>query len=261
MDMTGEYFEEQAASLEPPVLHVVADYDAMTARAADVVAGVVRSRPTAAITLPTGSTPTGLYRELIARAKQGSLDLSRMQLFCLDEYLGRAPEDEVSLTRMLIDEFIEPANLSEEQVHYIPSTADNPRAAADAYENEIVEAGGLDLTVLGLGPNGHIAFNEPGSPPESRTRVVDLTAESREQNSAYYGGAEIPAQAMTIGIGTILAARRILMIVSGESKAGMVRQMLEGPMTSDVPASWLRLAGSRYEVILDEAAASGLSGR
>lgn len=242
-----------------PVVTVVADYDAMSVRAADVVADTVRQHPAAAITVPTGSTPGGMYKELVERINSGKLDFSQARIFCLDDYLGRTPEDEASLTKLLIEEFLAPAQIPDANVHYIPTMADDPHAAAEAYEEEIADAGGLDLAVVGIGPNGHIAFNEPGSGPEAKTRVIDLTQESRDQNAAYYDGAEIPEKAITMGLGTILSARKIVMIVSGESKAGIVREALEGPMTSDVPASWLRLAGDRLEVVLDKEAASELS--
>ena len=120
--------------------------------------------------------------------------------------------------------------------------------------------GGLELAVVGLGPNGHVAFNEPGSPPDSRTRVIELTQESREQSSEYWEGEEaIPQRAMTMGLGTILSARKIVLIVSGESKAEIVRRALEEEPTLDVPASWLKQAGKRLHVILDREAASALT--
>ena len=245
-----------------PTITVVDSYEVMSRRAADIVADTVGRHPACAITVPTGSTPLGMYQELIRRVDAGTLDLSRVQIFCLDEYLGTSPDDVASLTGWLQREFLVPARIPEENIHYIPATADDPDAAAERYEAEIRAAGGLELAVLGLGPNGHVAFNEPGSAPDSRTRVLDLTEESREQNAAYYENrAEIPAQAMTMGLGTILGARRLVLIVSGESKAGIVRQSLEGPMTLDVPGSWLQLAGEKLEVILDAEAASALGGR
>lgn len=243
-----------------PMLTVVRDYEAMSRRAADVVVETITAYPTGAITVPTGSTPAGMYQELVDRIHEGTADFSQVQIFCLDDYLGQTPEDEASLTKLLIQEFLEPGQIPEENVHFIPTTADDPHAAAEQYEQEIAAAGGLELAVVGLGPNGHIAFNEPGSGPDTRTRVIDLTQESRDQNAAYYEGAEIPAQAITMGLGTILGARRIVMIVSGESKSEIVRETLTGPMTSEVPGSWLRLAGDRLEVVMDEDAASGLSG-
>lgn len=254
--------EEQGSghqSLAASKVTVVESYDAMSARAADAVIAAVRANPTGAITVPTGSTPVGMYKEIVRRIGAGEVDFSQAQVFCLDDYLGQTPSDAASLTKLLIREFLEPGRIPDTNVHYIPTTASDPHAAAEAYEQEIHDAGGLDLAVVGLGPNGHIAFNEPGSGPDARTRVIDLTQESRDQNAAYYDGAAIPEQAITMGLGTILGARRIVMIVSGAAKADIVRATLEEPMSSDVPGSWLRLAGDRLEVVLDRDAASALT--
>lgn len=237
-----------------PQVTFVDDYDAMSLLAADRVSEVLTAFPDAAITVPTGSTPAGMYRELVRRINAGELDASRAQIFCLDDYLGQTPSDEASLTKLLIREFLEPANIPAENIHYIPTVSDDPHAAAEAYEAEIEAAGGLKLAVIGLGPNGHVAFNEPGSGPDTRTRVVDLTRESRDQNAAYYEGAEIPEHAMTMGIGTILSAEKIVMIVSGAGKAGIVGEMVNGPMTDDLPGSWIGMAGERAELIVDAAA-------
>jgi glucosamine-6-phosphate deaminase len=252
--------ESDSAALEiGSTVRVVADYDAVSKEAADLVDLAVRNNPGAAITLPTGETPRGMYEELVRRIVSGDLDFSRIHLFCLDDYLGTTVEDEASLTRWLSDVFLKPAGLGGDNVHFVPTNAPVPDAAADAYEDEIQSFGGLKLAVVGLGPNGHIGFNEPGSLPESRTRVVDLTEASRDQNALYYEGQpDIPAQAMTIGLGTILESDQIVLIVSGASKAGILRAALEGPMTPDVPGSYLRAAGSRLVVIADEAAASQL---
>lgn len=144
-------------------------------------------------------------------------------------------------------------------MHFVPTLASDPHEAAEEYERQIEAKGGLELAVLGLGPNGHIGFNEPGSPINSRTRVVDLTPESRNQNAAYYDSAEeIPDQAMTIGIGTLLEARRIVLIVSGADKSSILRASLLGPVTADVPGSFLQTVGDRLTVIADSAAAAEL---
>lgn len=241
---------------EKPRITVVDDYNAMSKRAADRVADVITAFPDAAITVPTGSTPAGMYEELVRRINSGELDVSKTQIFCLDDYLGKTPEDDASLTKLLIRDFLEPANIPMENVHLIPTVTDDPHAAADEYEAAIAAAGGLKLAVIGLGLNGHVAFNEPGSGPDTRTRVVDLTRESRDQNAAYYEGAEIPEHAITMGIGTILDAENIVMIVSGEAKAEIVGEMVNGPMTDELPASWIGQAGERAELIVDQAAAA-----
>lgn len=242
-------------------VQVAADYEAMSQAAADAVTAVVKATPGAALTLPTGDTPRGMYEDLVNRIADGRLDFSAVQFFCLDEYLGTAIDDEASLTGWLREVFLQPARVPEANTHYIPATDPDPHQAAARYDREIRNAGGFELAVVGIGRNGHVAFNEPGSPPDSRTRVIDLTAASREQNAAYYDGRQaIPAQAMTVGLGTILEARRVVLIASGSSKADILRQALEGSVTSDVPASHLRSAGDRLHVIADVDAAARLSG-
>ena len=241
---------------EKPRITVVDDYDAMSKLAADRVADVITAFPDAAITVPTGSSPAGMYKELVRRITSGELDASKTQIFCLDDYLGQTPEDEASLTKLLLRDFLVPAGIPMENVHLIPTVTDDPHAAAEQYEASIAAAGGLKLAVIGLGLNGHVAFNEPGSGPDTRTRVVDLTRESRDQNAAYYEGAEVPEHAITMGIGTMLDAENIVMIVSGEAKADIVGEMVNGPRTNDLPGSWIGEAGERAELIVDKAAAA-----
>jgi len=241
-------------------LHIVAGYASLSRLAADVVTRVVNENPGGAITLPTGETPRGMYEELTRRIELGELDFSSIHFFCLDDYLGKSIDDKASLTGWLDDAFLTPANLHGGNIHFIPSTAPDPDAAAAAYDGAITGLGGLKLAVVGLGPNGHIGFNEPGSAIDSRTRVVELTDESRDQNAAYYDGKEtIPEQAITIGLGTILESGLIALIVSGSNKAGILKATLEGPITEDVPGSCLRTAGDRLIVIADKDAASGLA--
>jgi glucosamine-6-phosphate deaminase len=249
------------APLDRTRLTIVSGYDALSVQAADIVAESVNACPTCAITLPTGETPRGMYEELVRRIRDGSLDFSKVKFFCLDDYLGKSMDDEISLTRWLHEVFLEPADIPRQNIHLIPTEASDSDAAAARYEREIADAGGLELAVVGLGPNGHVGFNEPGSAIDSRTRVVDLTPESRQQNSAYYeeGPQMIPPRAITMGLGTILEARRVVLIVSGESKADILKSTLEGPITPDVPGSFLRTAGDRLHVITDEAAASALT--
>src|SRR5688572_12928397 len=236
------------------------DASAASEAAADRVAATIANESDATIALPTGSTPLIMFDILAARAARGEIDFSGVHLFCLDEYVGVTPEDRVSLTRWLRDAFLQRVGLPAEHVHPLPSTADDLVAAASEFDQAIAARGGLDLAVLGLGPNGHIGYNEPGSRADSRTRVVTLTPESRSQAAAYWeGAAEIPARAMTMGVATLLEAKQIVLLVTGAAKAKMLRRTLEEPMSADVPASWLRLGGPRLTIIADEAAASELS--
>jgi glucosamine-6-phosphate deaminase len=240
-------------------LTIVPDAVAMSAAAADIVADVLRARPHAVISLPTGSTPLGMFDVLAARSSRGEIDFSDVELFCLDDYLGVSPDDPNSLTGWLWRSLIARVNIDPARVHAVPATAADPDRAAADYERALAARGGLDLAVLGMGANGHIAFNEPGSSADSRTRVVTLAPETVAQGSGYWDDTTpVPHRAMTVGVGTLLEARRIVLIVSGENKAEALRRALEESMSAEVPASWLRLAGSRLEVIADEDAAREL---
>jgi len=241
-------------------VEVVPDYDAMSGRAADIVAEVIAADPTCALCVPTGNTPLGMFQQLIDRVERGEIDFSGNQLFCLDEYVGIDEEDPESLTRWLNRSFLEPARISEGNIHALPTTAANLEAAAAAYEREIADAGGLELAVLGLGGNGHLAYNEPGSAGDSRTRVLTLTDESIEAAEGYFEGRTVPTEAMTVGVGTLLEARRIILIVSGGGKADILHAALRGPMTADVPASFLQLVPDKVTVIADADAAVRLHG-
>jgi glucosamine-6-phosphate deaminase len=240
-------------------LFISRDEAAASLAAADRVADTILGKSNATISLPTGSTPLLMFDILAGRAARGEIDFPGVHLFCLDEYVGVTLEDPMSLTRWLWGAFLQRVGFPPDQVHPLPATADDLVAAAAEFEKAIIGRGGLDLAVLGLGPNGHIGYNEPGSSADSRTRVLALTPESRAQASAYWEGAiPIPARAMTMGVGTLLEAKQLVLLVTGEAKADILRRTLEEPMTADVPASWLRLAGSRLTIVADEAAASKL---
>jgi glucosamine-6-phosphate deaminase len=235
---------------------IVADYDAMSLRAADIVTETLTRKPDCALCLPTGNTPLGMFKILIDRIKSGKLDASRAHFFLLDEYVGIEDDDPESLTGWLKAEFLTPAGIPEEHIHELPTKAEDLAAATRQYEADVQAHGGYELAVLGLGGNGHIAYNEPGSPGDSRTRVLTLTEESIEQARGYFEGRTVPTRAISAGIATLLEARNIVLLVSGESKAEVVRDALFGPQTSDVPASFLQLAGDRVEAVVDESAAS-----
>lgn len=240
-------------------LTVVPDARTMSEMAADIVAETVAAKPDAVVSFPTGSTPLGMFDALVERVSRGAIDLSHTHLFCLDEYVGVSADDPNSLTGWLQRALIDRVGIPADRVHALPATADDLPAAAGAYEHDLAALGGLDLAVLGLGPNGHIAYNEPGSPADSRTRVVVLTPESIAQAAAYWEGeVDIPDTAVTMGVGTLLEANHIVLLVSGDAKAEMLRRALEDAMSADVPASWLRKAGARMHVIADQNAASRL---
>ncbi|GAC1432806.1 MAG: glucosamine-6-phosphate deaminase [Chloroflexota bacterium] len=235
-------------------LIVVADYEAVSRAGADLVAVAITANPTANLVVATGETPMGLYRELARRRRDGHLDTSALRVFQLDAYLGIAPDDRRSLYRWMRESFLDPLDIPPERVVRLPGDAGDPRAACRAYEAALRQAGGLDLSILGLGPNGHLGFNEPPAGPRAPTRVVDLTEESLESNARYWGGRDqVPSRAMTAGMGVLLAARQTLLVVAGERKRHILRRVLDGPPTPDVPASFLAQA-AWVTVIADRAA-------
>jgi len=237
---------------------IVADYAEMSRAAADIVVETINRTPRIAISVPTGGTPVGMFDDLIADVKTGQVSFVETDIFCLDEYVDATPDDANSLTGWLKKAFLDHIDAPAARVHTLPSTAADLTAAAAHYEAAITAAGGLELAVIGLGPNGHIAYNEPGSASDSRTRVLTLTPESIAQASGYFDGRTVRTEAMTVGVATILEARRIVLIVSGVSKADILFRALREEPTPDVPASFLQLAHHPVLVIADRAAAARL---
>jgi glucosamine-6-phosphate deaminase len=228
-------------------------------RAARIVAEVVAARPAAVIGWPAGRTPGPVYAELLRRHREEGLSLARVRAFNLDEYVGLGPDHPASFRRALDEELYRPVGLPAANARSPDGRASDPAAAARAYEAEIAAVGGFDLVLLGLGGNGHVAFNEPGSPIDAPTRVVALSAATRAANHAAFAPEEVPREAITIGIATILGARRVVLLATGAAKSGAVAQSINGPITADVPASALR-THAEATAILDEAAASRLTG-
>jgi glucosamine-6-phosphate deaminase len=236
------------------------DYDAVSAEAAKLVVDRLLRKPNLVLGLATGSTPIGLYRELIRRCREDGLDLSKITTFNLDEYVGLPPDHPQSYHHFMREQLFAHMNLDPRHVHIPNGMAMDIEAHCDWYEAEIQRNGGIDLQVLGIGANGHIAFNEPGSSLGSRTRVKTLTRNTREDNARFFGSVdEVPSYAITMGIGTIMEARELLMLVTGETKAEALRAAAEGPLTAMVPASMIQMHRRAY-VIADRAAASLLGG-
>jgi glucosamine-6-phosphate deaminase len=241
-----------------PAIHIVTDYAAVSHAAATAVADVVRAKPAAAVSVPTGSTPMGMFKLLAAWAQAGEVSFKRTPFFCLDEYVGIRSDDPASLTAWLMEHFFIPAQVPAENVHTLPTAPGDVEAGARQYERDITAAGGLELAVLGLGANGHIAYNEPGTPGDSRTGLVTLTAESKHAARMFFKKRPVPDQAVSVGVATLLEARQIVLMVSGAAKADILHNALRGPQTAEVPASFLQRAGERLTVIVDEAAAAKL---
>jgi glucosamine-6-phosphate deaminase len=208
--------------------------------------------------LPTGATPRLLYAELVRRHRADGLSFARVTTFNLDEYVGVGPEHPGSFRRYMEDALFRHVDLAPSRTHVPDGLAADVRASCAAYEAAIAAAGGLDLVLLGLGGDGHVAFNEPTSSLASRTRIKTLSAASRAANQAAFGPDPIPGHVVTMGIATILEARRCVLLASGARKAPALAATVEGPVTSMVPASALQLHAS-VTVICDEAAAARLT--
>ena len=237
---------------------VTPDYRTLSQTAADLLVKAVRSKSDLKLGLPTGSTPLGMYEELVKRYRDENLDFSRVQTFNLDEYEGMDEHDPKSYHTYMRVNFFNHVNIPAANIH-IPngSPGIDPAAESRNYEKAIQDNGGIDLLIVGIGANGHIAFNEPGSPFDSRTRPVTLARETIANARRHFAteapAREVPGTAITMGIGTILAAQRILLIASGALKASAVTRALTGPVSESVPASALQLH-PHVIAILDEAA-------
>ena len=214
----------------------------MSRTAARVVARTLNSKPNAVLGLATGSTPLGLYKELVRMHQEEGLDFSQVTTFNLDEYAGLTRKHPQSYHYFMHENLFRHINIPNQNI-YIPSgTTDNYAAFCAWYEQRIVECGGIDLQVLGIGTDGHIAFNEPTSSLGSRTRIKTLAKQTIDDNARFFDSSEdVPVYAITMGVGTIIEAEKILLLANGESKADAVAQAIEGPVTSMITASALQL--------------------
>lgn len=239
-----------------PEVVVCDDPDAAACYVADFFASAVRRDRAVVLGLATGGTPVGVYRELVKQYRAGKLDFSQMTSFNLDEYVGLAAQHPQSFRYFMQQHLFDHLNVVAERTHVPDGTADDLQRHAEQYEMEIRDSGGIDLQLLGIGSNGHIAFNEPGSPLDSRTRVVELTDETIEANARFFDSADqVPRRAITMGIGTILEAKRIVLMATGESKAEAVADAIGGRCDPRNPASALQLH-SDVVFVLDRSAAS-----
>jgi glucosamine-6-phosphate deaminase len=224
------------------------------------IARCIRRKPTLVLGLATGRTPIPLYAELVRLHAFARLDLSRVTTFNLDEFLGLPSSDPRSYASFMRTHFFAHVHIPKKQIHFLRGTAPDVVRECAQYERAIQRAGAIDLQILGLGANGHIGFNEPGDALHAHTHRTRLTPATRRANAALFGGrpSAVPKEALSMGMATILYARRIVLIATGAEKARCVERMLCGPVTPQLPASFLQLHRGA-EVWLDRAAASRLS--
>ena len=231
-------------------------------QAAQLIASAVRKKPALVLGLATGGTMVGVYKHLVSLHKQGSLDFSRVVTFNLDEYLGLPAAHPRSFHHSMQENLFAHVNVDPRNIHIPEGTirGDYDQYCA-SYEDAIRKAGGIDLQLLGIGRNGHVGFNEPTSSIGSRTRLKVLSQETMDDNSKFFApGEESPGCAITMGIGTILEARKILLLATGQAKSAAIAKSIEGPITSAVSASALQLHPD-VTFIIDDAAASELTQR
>ena len=232
------------------------DYEGMSKKAAFLMAAQINAKPDSVLGLATGSTPVGAYRQLIQWYREDLLDFSRITTINLDEYRGLSAENDQSYRYFMNHNLFDHVNIRKECTYLPDGTEPDSKKACREYDAIIKGVGGIDLQILGLGRNGHIGFNEPGDYFEKTTHCVDLTESTIEANKRFFQKEEdVPRQAYTMGIQTIMGAGTILLLVSGEEKAEILRQVICGPVTPRVPASILQMH-PRAVVIADEAALS-----
>lgn len=234
---------------------IVKDYDEVSFEGADIVEYVVKNKPEAVLGLATGSSPIGMYAELAKRVKERRITFKDVKTVNLDEYVGLGAADDQSYVWFMNHNLFDNIDIDKRNTHLPNGKAENLQKECARY-SELLKSFPQDLQVLGLGSNGHVGFNEPGTPFDSKTHIVNLTANTIKDNSRLFASIEeVPKRAITMGISEIIAAKKILVLVSGENKAKALRAMAKGEISEDCPASILQRHPD-VTVIADKAAAS-----
>ncbi len=237
-------------------IYAAKNYEDMSRKAGNLIAAQVTMKPDGVLGLATGSTPVGAYGELIRKYEAGDLDFSRIRSVNLDEYKGLSGDHDQSYRYFMNHNLFDHVNIDKEKTNVPNGLAEDPEAECVRYNGVIEAQGGIDLQLLGIGNNGHIGFNEPCDVFERGTHVVTLTEETRQSNARFFSSIdEVPTHALTMGIGNIMSAKKILLLASGEGKAEALYETCFGPVTPGVPASILQLHGD-VVIIADEAALS-----
>ena len=242
------------------IVRICNDEDTAACAVADRVCDAVSQKPTLVLGLPTGRTPQRLYAELTRRHLAGKVDFSHVTTFNLDEFIGVDANHPGSFRRVMQEQFLGPVRIAPSRIGFLNGTAADVAGECRRYEQAIAAAGGIDIQLLGIGTNGHIGFNEPGDHVIASTHRAALLPATREANAPLFGGdlSVVPAFALTMGVGTILSARELILMAFGERKARCVEQMVTGPVTTRLPASFLQLH-PRVDLFLDSGAASRLA--
>lgn len=240
---------------------VFPDHLSASQRVAELIANVLIAQPSCVLGLATGSTPLEVYGELCRRHRDGGLSFAQASTFNLDEYLGLPIGHPQSYRHFMQTHFFDHVDIDIARTHFPDVHTIDSQAASSDYELQLQQSGGVDLQLLGIGTNGHIGFNEPGTAPDSLTRVVDLAPSTIRSNQRFFESIDqVPRQAITMGIESILRARKIVLLATGVKKASAVAGAIQGPVTSDNPSSYLQ-SHADVHFVLDESAASELEPR
>jgi glucosamine-6-phosphate deaminase len=226
------------------------------------ILAALAAKPALVLGLPTGRTPVGFYHELASMAATTHADFSNARTFNLDEFFGIAPDHPGSYRRFMEHHLFSRVNLRPENIHFLDGSVPDSTAECLRYETAIEEAGGIDIQILGIGTNGHIGFNEPSNELQARTHRVTLRPETRRSNAALFGGnpKDVPAEALSMGMATILQAEDIVLLATGRTKSGCIDKLVNGPITTMLPASFLQVHHS-VDIMVDEPAAEAFTAR
>lgn len=242
-----------------PRVHIFPNDRAAARALARRIVAALAANPRLVLGLPTGKTPVGFYHELAAIAASGHADFSQARTFNLDEFVGIPTTHPGSYRQFMEHHLFGRVNLRPENIHFLDGSAPDPEAECLRYESAIEDAGGIDIQILGIGTNGHIGFNEPAPELHAHSHRVKLRPETRRSNAALFGGDShaVPTEALSMGMATILQARAIVLLATGRSKAGCIERLVNGPITTALPASFLQLHRD-VDVMIDEPAAERL---
>lgn len=227
----------------------VKDYDELSKKAAGIVAEQIKKKPDSVFCFPTGATPLGMYRELIKM----SLDFSEVTSFNLDEYIGLGKHDKESYNYYMFHNFFNHINIRKENINLLDGKSKDINKECKEYEAKIKKKG-IDVLFLGVGVNGHVGMNEPGTSFSSETHVVDISEETKKRNSKYFGDKEMPSRAITIGIKTIMSAKRIVLLASGKEKAKIISSLIKEEVNYELPVSVLKMHTNTTLIVDEESA-------
>ncbi|MBY0123410.1 glucosamine-6-phosphate deaminase [Bacillus sp. S/N-304-OC-R1] len=231
-----------------------ANYEEMSLKAAEMMIDRIRNNPEITLGLATGSTPKGVYKKLIEDHVQNQTSYSKITTINLDEYVGIDEHDPNSYHYFMKEELLDHIDVPHSQTHLPNGTAEDLQAECDRYEALIQSIGGIDLQLLGIGENGHIGFNEPGTPFSSKTHMIELEENTRQANARFFNSLdEVPTHAVTMGIATIMASKEVILLASGASKAKAISELINGEINESIPASALK-NHQNFTIIADEEA-------